>query len=130
VNKFNDQGQSEKKSSEDNIIIDRLRDKRNRRKAEKQNSEHQNFLSDDFIQQIDQLNEVTSTILSRETFFPQMNVKEENKIIEEMNLEKRLVPNPIPSSKETPSHRTDKKGLGTITLKKKDIILKHSMQKE
>lgn len=47
------------------LLID-LQRNRNKRKAEKQNNKE--FLTDDFKTQIEELNEVTSNILSRETF--------------------------------------------------------------
>ncbi|CAI2360189.1 unnamed protein product [Moneuplotes crassus] len=68
VKEVHDQEQGENRVQEEPVNIDRLSDLRNRRKAQKQgNNDH---LSEEFKNQMSELNQVTSDILSRETFMP------------------------------------------------------------
>lgn len=141
MRQFNDQGQI--KNSDESPLVDRLKEMRNKRKAEKQ-------LTDDFMSQIDQLNEVTSNILTKDSFMSEQNIEEESKIMTNLNpqnlmFEKRKQNKEIRSTlaplvEELPQNTSfsikkdeidaslvEKKTPAPIKIRKRDIILKKQL---
>lgn len=185
LKQFDDhQGQEETRNSDDKPMVDRLQEMRNKRKLDKQNTTKVRgavAISDDFQSHLDQLNEVTSDILSRDTFLnkeekddtselvpqgpstPKKGGTTKNKpsesntnLIDFSSWQEKMAknsPQPSPEEEDELNNREDsteeakddssvnirqvtqdgntsfRKGPNTVTLKRKNIILKGEIKK-